>query len=97
MKRFTATADWRFVNRLLVVGFYLINIGYVTRALRSTDEVATARAAIELLSDKIGLVLVVLGAMHFLNLYIFNKLRTRGHADLRPPFRPDAQIPVMEQ
>ena len=84
------------VNRLLVVGFYLINIGYVTEALRSTGEVVTARSAIELLSDKIGLVMVVLGAMHFLNLYIFNRLRKRAEADLRPPFPADARIPNME-
>src|ERR1017187_788554 len=82
------------VNRLLVVGFYLINIGYVTEALHSTGEVATARSAIELVSDKIGLVMVVLGVMHFLNLYIFNRLRKRATADLRPPFRADAHVPV---
>jgi hypothetical protein len=84
------------VNRLLVAGFYLINIGYVTETLRSTGDVATARSAIELLSDKIGLVMVVLGAMHFLNLYIFNRLRKRGQADLRPPFPADARVPVTE-
>jgi len=84
------------VNRRLVVGFYLINIGYVTETLRSSGEIATVRAAMELVSDKIGLVLIVLGAMHFLNLYIFNRLRKRAQADLRPPFLPDARIPVME-
>ena len=80
------------VNRLLVVGFYLINAGYVTRALRTGAEVATARQAIELVSDKIGLVLVVLGAMHFFNLYVFNRLRIGAQADLRPPLLPDARI-----
>jgi Na+/pantothenate symporter len=80
------------VNHLLVVGFYLINIGYVTLALRTTAQVDTARASIELVCDKLGLVLVVLGAMHFLNLYIFNRMRRNGQADLRPPFVPDARI-----
>jgi hypothetical protein len=80
------------VNRLLVVGFYLINVGYVTRALRTGAAVVTTREAIELVSDKFGLVLVVLGAMHFFNLYIFNWLRTRGKAELRPPLPPDARI-----
>lgn len=84
------------VNRLLVVGFYLINIGFVTETLRYTGEVATVRSAIELLSDKIGLVLVVLGAMHFLNLYVFNRLRKRGAADLRPPFPADARVAASE-
>ena len=45
------------VNRLLVVGFYLINIGYVTLALRTRGEIGTAREVIELFSDKVGLVL----------------------------------------
>jgi len=75
-----------------VVGFYLINVGYVALALHTAAEVATVRSAIELVCDKLGLVLIVLGLMHFLNLYVFNRLRRRGQADLRPPFPPDGQI-----
>jgi hypothetical protein len=82
------------VNHLLVVGFYLIHVGYVTLALRTAAQVATVRNAIELVCDKLGLVLIVLGVMHFLNLYIFNRLRRRGQADLRPPFPPDRQISI---
>jgi hypothetical protein len=85
------------VNRLLVVGFYLINIGYVTLELRTYSDAATLRAAIELVCDKIGLVLIVLGAMHFFNLYVFNRMRRRGRADLRPPFPPDARIEFAEE
>lgn len=81
------------VNRLLVVGFYLINIGYVTLALRTDAQVGTARQAIELVADKFGFVLVVLGAMHFLNLYVFNQLRRRGRAEVEPPLLADARIP----
>jgi hypothetical protein len=85
------------VNHLLVVGFYLINVGYVTLALRTSAQIATARSAIELVCDKFGLVLMVLGGMHFLNLYVFHRLRTRGQADLRPPLPPDEQIPVEQE
>jgi hypothetical protein len=66
------------VNRLLLVGFYLINIGYVTLALATSGDLTTARAAIELVSDKIGVVLLVLGALHFCNLFFFNRLRQRA-------------------
>jgi hypothetical protein len=69
----TALADS--VNRLLVVGFYLINVGYVAESLASNRRVDTLRAAIELVSDKIGMILLVLGAMHFFNLYLFNRFR----------------------
>jgi hypothetical protein len=82
------------VNHLLVVGFYLINIGYVTLALHTGAQVETVRSAVELVCDKLGLVLIVLGVMHFLNLYVFNRLRRRGQADLRPPLLPDARIPT---
>lgn len=66
------------VNHLLVVGFYLINVGYVTLAMRTEANLANARGAIELVCDKIGVVLLVLGLMHFFNLYVFNRLRKRG-------------------
>jgi hypothetical protein len=85
------------VNHLLVVGFYLINVGYVTLALRTTAQVETARSAIELVCDKLGLVLIVLGVMHFLNLYVFNRMRIRGQADRRPPFPADGQISIQAE
>jgi len=66
------------VNHLLVVGFYLINIGYVTMVLRTYGELTSLRASIEMLADKIGPVLLVLGFMHFGNLFVFHRLRSRG-------------------
>src|SRR5216117_3820739 len=66
------------VNHLLVAGFYLINIGWISLSLSTAQEIADTRQAIELVSTKIGAVLLVLGIMHFLNLYVFNRLRRRG-------------------
>ena len=63
------------VNHLLVVGFYLINFGYVTLALKLGYHVETAQEGIEALSWKVGLVLLVLGAMHFFNLLVFTRIR----------------------
>ena len=73
------------VNHLLVVGFYLINLGYVSLALKTTQVLTDAGESIELLSRKVGLVLLVLGGMHFFNLYVFNKLRTRTTIGMAPP------------
>ena len=75
------------VNHLLVVGFYLINIGFVSLALKTAEVISTSRAAIELLSDKMGMVLLILGGMHFFNLYVFSRIR-RGARVPRPPFAP---------
>jgi len=73
------------VNHLLVVGFYLINIGYVTLALKQEAKPHDATEAIEFFSTKIGYVLVVLGGMHFMNLYVFNRMRNRARLHLAPP------------
>jgi hypothetical protein len=66
------------VNHLLVVGFYLINIGYVALALKYGDKPTDLTGAFEFVSTKIGLVLAVLGAMHFFNLHVFNTMRRNG-------------------
>ena len=66
------------VNHMLVVGFYLINMGYVTLALRLGAKPTTIQQGIEFLSTKIGLVLLVLGAMHFFNLFVIAKWGKRA-------------------
>ena len=82
------------VNHLLVVGFYLINLGYVCLALKVQHAVFDASEAIEALSWKIGLVLMVLGGMHFLNLYIFSRIRRNAYLrGAPPPVEPDALAP----
>lgn len=87
------------VNHLLVVGFYLINIGFVSLALKTSEVIGTSRAAIELLSDKMGMVMLILGGMHFFNLYVFSRIRrnarvTRPPLMPTPPVAPDAMLKV---
>src|SRR6266849_5605832 len=85
------------VNHLLVVGFYLINFGYVSLALKLGYTVATAQEGIEALSVKVGTVLLVLGGMHFFNLFIFSRMRRRATMrNAPPPVYPDAFTPVQE-
>ncbi|HLX82641.1 MAG TPA: hypothetical protein VKR59_02000 [Terriglobales bacterium] len=84
------------VNHLLVVGFYLINIGFVSLALKTGAIIVTSRAAIELLSDKMGMVLLTLGGMHFFNLFVFSRIRRNSQGVRRsvppPPVAPDARL-----
>jgi hypothetical protein len=81
------------VNHLLVVGFYLINAGYVTLALKYGDKPNDLPGAIESLSTKVGLVLLVLGGMHFFNLYIFSRMRRRALLKAqKPPVLPEQFI-----
>ncbi|MEM7226918.1 MAG: hypothetical protein AAF495_28365 [Pseudomonadota bacterium] len=64
------------VNHLLLVGFYLVNVGFVTLALRYGEKPQDWVGVMEFLSTKIGLVIVVLGVMHFFNMHMLVKFRT---------------------
>jgi hypothetical protein len=55
-------------NHLLVVGFYLVNIGFITLTLSLGAEPTTPAEAIRFLSSKVGLAVIVLGGMHFFNM-----------------------------
>ncbi|MEE1741917.1 hypothetical protein [Streptomyces sp. BE147] len=78
------------VNHLLVVGFYLVNLGFVTLYLKNADSVANARELFDALSTKVGVVLLVLGGMHLGNVYVLNKIRRRGmmEREQTPPVPP---------
>ena len=56
-------------NHLLVVGFYLMNLGFIFLALQFGDAPQTVPDTIVFLSSKVGLAVLVLGAMHFFNMH----------------------------
>jgi hypothetical protein len=63
------------VNHLLLVGFYLVNLGFVSLALRYGEKPTDLVGAVEYLSTKIGLVIVLLGFMHFFNMRMLVRFR----------------------
>lgn len=69
------------VNKLLVVGFYLLNLGFVTLYLRGGGDVIDLTGLIETLSVKVGIVMLVLGVIHFLNIAVFSSMRRQGRTD----------------
>jgi len=68
------------VNHLLAVGFYLVNFGYMALALRAGGGLTTVREAVETASVKVGMVLFILGLVHFGNLYALNQMRQRARS-----------------
>jgi hypothetical protein len=84
------------VNSLLVVGFYLLNLGYVTVAMKHGGSVDSMSQAMEELSVKIGLVLLVLGALHFFNVFALGRYRRGRLRQLatHPPLAPAGRLPM---
>lgn len=68
------------VNHLLVVGFYLVNIGFILLFLRFGTKPTDIENGVEYAATKLGVVLLVLGAMHFFNMYNFDRMRKKGRS-----------------
>jgi hypothetical protein len=86
------------VNQLLVIGFYLLNLGYDLLAMRDRGEVADPAAVMEELSVKVGLVLLVLGGVHLFNLFALGRYRRSRMqaAGGVPPLPPTAILRQMD-
>ena len=84
------------VNQLLVIGFYLVNLGYVSFFMAANRDVDTGRELMELLSTKVGGVALVVGILHFGNVWCLNAFRRRAmlRAQAVPPVAPNRFTPV---
>jgi hypothetical protein len=81
------------VNRLLVVGFYMLNLGYalyILRAARGLD----VFEAVQFLVNRLAVLLVTLAGMHFLNVFVFWRIRARREQRQLPaPIAPQVFVP----
>lgn len=73
------------VNKLLAVGFYLINLGMVARNMRTSAELVTWPAVVRYAADNVGWAMLVIGGMHFFNLLVLSRMRKNGLRQLAPP------------
>jgi hypothetical protein len=69
------------VNRMLVVGFYLLSLGYVALTVRTSGHIRGPGQVIGVLSAKVGEELLVLGALYLFNIALFARFRRRQGAD----------------
>lgn len=79
------------VNRLLVVGFYMLNLGYALLIFRGINQ-PSPQEAIELLVNRLGVLLASLGVIHFLNIFVFWRIRDRQAGQAGPPPLPSVAV-----
>jgi hypothetical protein len=95
----------RSTNRLLVIGFYLVNIGFICTRLDGWKA-----GALDLIPDvgsRVGLAILVLGGMHFFNMIMIAKfgrtvsswvwMRENDEKFLAPPAPPRRRVNSDEQ
>ena len=77
-------------THLMVVGFYLLTLGLIGFALRIGGDAIDATTAIEVLSSKIGGMVLAIGCLHFLIFGSFSSLG-KSHENGRYS-RPTAEL-----
>jgi hypothetical protein len=76
------------LSRLFAVGFYLLNFGFIILAMRSSATVHGTRQAMDLLSVKLGEALLIIGALHLLNVLVLARISRRSGGLTRTEWRP---------
>ena len=90
---FTETGLADSVNHLLVVGFYLVNLGAAAILINAGGAPRTFPDMIQETVTRIGVVLLVLGTMHFFNMFVLHLLRRPLRQPMSPPpYVPGAQV-----
>lgn len=80
------------VNRLLVTGFAMLNLGYGFFLLQG-GTAPDATEAVEVLARKLGILLVSLAVVHFVNIAVFHWINSRRRqAEMAPPIAPQLQV-----
>src|SRR5689334_25419307 len=85
------------VNRLLVVGFYLVNFGAAAILINTGGNPPNVADMLKQTVTRIGVVLLVLGFMHFNNLMILRAIRRRDRP--MPPlnYNPYQPAPIQDR
>ncbi|MCY7291825.1 MAG: hypothetical protein LH615_06540 [Ferruginibacter sp.] len=58
-----------FINKILLVGYYLMNLGYATIMLRFWKTITTFTELIASVGNMTGRIVLSLAVMHFVNMY----------------------------
>ncbi len=82
----------RSVNRLLVTGFAMLNLGYGFFLLTG-GTADTGAEAFEVLARKLGILLVSLAVVHFVNIVVLHHLGARrAQREMAPPVAPQRWV-----
>lgn len=80
------------VNHLLVIGFYLLNLGYALLLYKITPDAVLTTAFNELVA-RFGVLLLSLGVIHLVNMAIFWRIRTYRDRTITMPPTPNRMGP----
>ena len=60
------------VNNILLVGYYIVNLGYALLQINKWETISSYHRMIEVLAENIGTIMLFLAAMHYFNILVFS-------------------------
>ncbi|MCP4520412.1 MAG: hypothetical protein GY827_01735 [Cytophagales bacterium] len=67
------------VNKILLTGYYLLNLGYAMYMLNSWEEITTKSELIKSIIENSGKIILILAVIHYNNLLTFSLVKKYNH------------------
>mgnify|MGYP003605120078 CR=1 FL=1 len=61
------------INKTLLIGYYLLNLGYCAMTIISWEKIQTINQLIEIIATKSALIILTIGFMHYINIILLTK------------------------
>jgi hypothetical protein len=61
------------INQILLLAYYLLNIGYCAMTLISWDKILSTNQLIEIISIKSATIIVTIAILHYCNIFVLTK------------------------
>jgi hypothetical protein len=61
------------INRILLTGYYLVNLGYTATTLTHWQRIETLDGFVEVLANRTGFIIILLAVLHYINLFIITR------------------------
>ena len=61
------------INKTLLMGYYLLNLGYCAMTIISWEKIQTMNQLIEIIATKSAIIILTIGFMHYINIILLTK------------------------
>ncbi|MES2240951.1 MAG: hypothetical protein V4497_11905 [Bacteroidota bacterium] len=61
------------INNVLLLGYYLLNIGYCSMTLISWEKIISLQQLLETIAFKAAIIICIISILHYFNLFILTK------------------------
>jgi len=61
------------INKMLLIGYYLMNLGYCAMTIISWEKIQSINQLIEIIATKSALIILTIGIMHYINILLLTK------------------------